>query len=546
MAGSRRGFLWLFGVLLLSSTSSLAIGFVQFAATGVGAPVVTGATVNISTPVTNGGAVVTVSATNSPTSWSITGGDPSGNYQISNSGIITTTATGVTNLVGDLVAQTLIVQATNANGSGSHQVTVNAWGDGFVNAPSGTAQYSAMLNGAIVGPPNSQNQTITSVTGAANNGSGIVRLSVTSTAAMVSNQVVYVSGVGGTTNANIGCQITVIDATHIDLINVPFNAAYTSGGTVSSYIRPPWKVAGIDYAVGPNPGVTLKDPATISVSGVSVVGSTVTVSGNNVSLDGYDFTTAPGYHILVTGSNFTLTNFLLSYSSYSGVSPASPPIKASGSGTGCTLKYGTVDGGQGSGSNMSPPTCVDDATAGVMTLQYMWLKNCDQHPLECNGHNVRFCLLDSNMYGGSPTPHGDHIYYAGAFAVTDASAKFNFFFQAAADVGTGLPGGVVAAHNASGFGNNSSFSGCNWSYNCGIGLGSLNHSSGPTAMETWINWTNAQGGTAHNNNPVATDNYVNMSGVRSGFKFEYPFDTTVVNPTLARNWDMEKGAAAPT
>src|SRR5262249_15001864 len=55
-------------------------------------------------------------------------------------------------------------------------------------------------------------------------------------------------------------------------------------------VRPSWMVAGVDYAVGPNHTPSL-DPATINMPGVSVNNTTrmVDVSGNNVTLDGYDF-----------------------------------------------------------------------------------------------------------------------------------------------------------------------------------------------------------------------------------------------------------------
>src|SRR6185369_3771094 len=74
-------------------------------------------------------------------------------------------------------------------------------------------------------------------------------------------------------------------------------------------VRPSWEVAGIDYAVGPRQ-VPTKDPATISMSGVSVNTSTRTVSitGSNVTLDGYDFSLHGGYQVWVGGANVTITN----------------------------------------------------------------------------------------------------------------------------------------------------------------------------------------------------------------------------------------------
>src|SRR6266478_6279108 len=41
-------------------------------------------------------------------------------------------------------------------------------------------------------------------------------------------------------------------------------------------VRPTWEVAGVDYAVGPT-STPLKDPATISMAGVSINSSTRTI-----------------------------------------------------------------------------------------------------------------------------------------------------------------------------------------------------------------------------------------------------------------------------
>lgn len=76
----------------------------------------------------------------------------------------------------------------------------------------------------------------TNVTGTANNGSGLVRLTVATTAEQVTGNTVLVAGVGGTTEANGTWVITVIDATHIDLQGSAFAHAYVSGGTVAGLV----------------------------------------------------------------------------------------------------------------------------------------------------------------------------------------------------------------------------------------------------------------------------------------------------------------------
>jgi hypothetical protein len=72
------------------------------------------------------------------------------------------------------------------------------------------------------------------VTGAANNGSGLIRLTVTSNTVLQTGDVRTVAGVLGTTEANGTWTITKITATTYDLQGSTFTNAYSSGGQISS------------------------------------------------------------------------------------------------------------------------------------------------------------------------------------------------------------------------------------------------------------------------------------------------------------------------
>lgn len=76
----------------------------------------------------------------------------------------------------------------------------------------------------------------TAISGAANNGSGLIRLTVASSAGWTTGDSKTISGVGGVTNANGTFLITVIDGTHIDLQSSTFAGVYTSGGIVGGSI----------------------------------------------------------------------------------------------------------------------------------------------------------------------------------------------------------------------------------------------------------------------------------------------------------------------
>jgi hypothetical protein len=74
------------------------------------------------------------------------------------------------------------------------------------------------------------------ISGAANNGSGLVRLTVGSTSGWTTGDVKTISAVTGTTEANGTWTITVIDGTHIDLQGSAYAHAYVSGGVVGGSI----------------------------------------------------------------------------------------------------------------------------------------------------------------------------------------------------------------------------------------------------------------------------------------------------------------------
>lgn len=71
------------------------------------------------------------------------------------------------------------------------------------------------------------------ITGAASNGAGLIRLTVASTATLSTGQIISVSGVTGTVEANgEHWKITVLDSTHLDLVASAFTNAYVSGGII--------------------------------------------------------------------------------------------------------------------------------------------------------------------------------------------------------------------------------------------------------------------------------------------------------------------------
>jgi hypothetical protein len=70
------------------------------------------------------------------------------------------------------------------------------------------------------------------ISGTADNGSGLIRLTVSSTTGWATGDIKNVAGVGGTTEANGTWTITVVNGTTIDLQGSTYTNAWTSGGYV--------------------------------------------------------------------------------------------------------------------------------------------------------------------------------------------------------------------------------------------------------------------------------------------------------------------------
>lgn len=75
------------------------------------------------------------------------------------------------------------------------------------------------------------------ISNAANNGSGLIRLTVTDTTGWTTGDYKTIENVGGTTEANGSWTITVINGTTIDLQGSTFSNAYTSGGYVAGTLE---------------------------------------------------------------------------------------------------------------------------------------------------------------------------------------------------------------------------------------------------------------------------------------------------------------------
>ncbi len=150
--------------------------------------------------------------------------------------------------------------------------------------------------GLVVSMSDHWNVVSQTITGAANNGSGLIRLTVTGHAFLTGDSVA-VGNVVGTTEANGGWIVTKIDANHVDLQGSTFSNAYVSGGKISN--RP--FIYGAFIGIGPLVG-RLDQP---DLEGTAANGSDAV--GVGVFNNGYGLATA-AFNINRNSSGFPSTD----------------------------------------------------------------------------------------------------------------------------------------------------------------------------------------------------------------------------------------------
>ncbi len=144
----------------MTTTGGVTVSNVIAPAAEALAPVVNSQTFTLSTTGSDwvaGKVVGTMTASRSPTSWSITNDSPD-YFDISSSGVITVTSAGITALAGATNTTTRTIQATNASGNGAGTATVNY-------APTVTLPYPKNFNDPMFTSMVEQSSPLNAVSG---------------------------------------------------------------------------------------------------------------------------------------------------------------------------------------------------------------------------------------------------------------------------------------------------------------------------------------------------------------------------------------------
>ena len=516
---------------LLLSPCLATVGLMQLGGgnRGGSAPVVQAATFSISVPASNGGSVGTATATNSPTGWSITAGDPSGDFAISSAGAITFTSQGATDYDGtsSLKSATLMLKASNSSGVGTGDNTVNAYADGSVNAVAATVQKSGLVTLQTVVALN-----VTPGSGYTN-GTGYAWTS--SGGGCGSNASGTVDVVGGVlTNGVIS--FAGSNCTSIPTIAVPAGAGAGSGGSIVPSVyqaRPPWKIAGVDYNVGPASGTSFSDPTTATLpSGCTYTANSggssynhVSCTNNNTVFNGWDFTVAGNGRAGVslefatgTTGNVVENSKFCDGIGADGGNDIGGIIHFSNHGAGGSITLTNDDiSGTCSGQSVGPEggLIVQNQTGSII-FEYNYCHDFAQHCVDVSegsgltnsGSKLNYNLiLNSGLESGA---HGEFAYYCGG-TITSISQNFNAMsnaylvsisntanFAMAADSGCGSPGYLTSADT---------------SYNLALGQGPQSGSSYPygNSNSYTTGYVFDTQGTA-SSSITATGNYVDYTG----------------------------------
>jgi hypothetical protein len=149
-------------------------------------------------------------------------------------------------------------------------------------------------------------------------------------------------------------------------------------GLRSSYVtRPPWKVAGVDYAVGVPTGTALVSPSTISMPGVQLntPSHLVVITGNNVTWSGYDFSVDGGWGVVVAPG---VTNTVIKDSNFVVGGDQNVPIDAIEDVGNLTVVDDTFNGGS-SGDVFS---MIGYSGTGVFTAEYDSFMNTPEDAID--------------------------------------------------------------------------------------------------------------------------------------------------------------------
>ena len=215
----------------------------------------------------------------------------------------------------------------------------------------------------------------------------------------------------------------------------------------ANYHQPPWFVAGVDYAVGVQPGTTLQDPTAGGLpAGCSLSGSvgagrgpTLTVSNASTVLNGWDFTKEGGICLIIGANNCTITNCKFAFQNAlpNVGSPSDGLIKVNPGTSGFTFKYNEVNG-SAAWQKLQGCSTLDCAATGACVFQYNYIHDTPSIGyIQAAAQNLDYRF---NLFVNIAQYPGEHLNCL-ENAFSGGTYTINLSFNTIIQYPTGMPGG---------------------------------------------------------------------------------------------------------
>jgi hypothetical protein len=197
-------------------------------------------------------------------------------------------------------------------------------------------------------------------------------------------------------------------------------------------VRPPWKVAGVDYAVGVPPTVKLKVPTSENLpQGASRRSEAIYVTGANVTLDGFDFS---GLTVMIDGAASGVVT--ITHCKADGIVIRST-VDASAE---LVVSYCTLDGRGMAGD----PNFQTIKVWCPLTVKYVWIKNSTGGIQSGTSLTALYNLLEG--FAWAPGLHANAIYIRGTDRTADKTLiAYNTMYSQSSRNDAGFPVGIGAA-----------------------------------------------------------------------------------------------------
>ena len=205
--------------------------------------------------------------------------------------------------------------------------------------------------------------------------------------------------------------------------------------------RPPWKVAGVDYAVGVPAGVVLKDPESLGVipdgATINIHNHTITVMGASVTLDGFDFGLHNGYTVIVQAAGTTVRNSHFLVGTNAGA--LGTVLSSNSSCSNLTLLNNEFDGAN---IAVTPQqgTTISIFCSGTFTVQYNYFHNSGGDMIDINSSTTaEVDVIRYNLFKdiGVNTAHEDTIQWFNSTIGSGSVVRFNTVYQTVNTPGPG-------------------------------------------------------------------------------------------------------------